>query len=194
MKLKEILFATHNKNKAIEIQKLLGHEFTVKTLVDVGFNDEIVETETTLKGNALLKSSVIHKRFSCNVFSDDTGLEVDALNGAPGVFSARYAGLQKSNDDNMALLLKNISPFTNKNARFKTIISLFWNNKHHFFEGIVEGKIIDKKRGGWGFGYDPIFIPEGYDLTFAEMSATEKNKISHRGKAVTKLVDFLSIC
>lgn len=189
---KELVFATHNANKAVEIQRLLGNRFSVKTLSDIDFHDDIAETENTLEGNAKLKSSFIHTRFNCNVFSDDTGLEVFALNGEPGVRSARYAGEQKSNQANMDLLLKKLERVEDRSAQFRTVISLYWDNQLHEFEGIVKGKIITDKRGTQGFGYDPIFVPDGLNTTFAEMSMEDKNKISHRGRAIQQMIDFLS--
>lgn len=188
----ELLFATHNTNKALEIQNILGDRFSIRTLSDLGFHEEIPETENTLEGNALLKSRFLHDKLHCNVFSDDTGLEVTALNNEPGVFSARYAGEQKDNQANMDLLLENLKMHKDRSARFRTVISLFWDNRSYFFEGIVNGVIIDQKRGNGGFGYDPIFKPNGYDQTFAEMSAEQKNTISHRGRAIQKMIDFLN--
>ncbi|MCB9262463.1 MAG: RdgB/HAM1 family non-canonical purine NTP pyrophosphatase [Flavobacteriales bacterium] len=187
-----LVFATHNAHKAFEIQAILGEAFNVKTLSDIGFFDEIEETENTLEGNARLKSDALFSKFNCNVFSDDTGLEVTALNGEPGVFSARYAGEEKDNQANMALLLKNLQPFADRSAQFRTVISLYFNGQHHFFEGVVKGTIITKKRGNAGFGYDPIFVPDGHSKTFAEMDKTEKNAISHRGRAIAKMVAFLT--
>lgn len=188
---KELVFATHNLHKAKEIQALLGQDFTIKTLSDIDVQDDIPETGESLEQNALIKSSFVYNTFGCNVFSDDTGLEVAALGGEPGVYSARYAGKEKNDDNNMALLLKNLKAFEDRTAQFKTVISLFWNDEHYLFEGIVKGIIIEEKRGLHGFGYDPIFIPDGYDQTFAEMDALTKNKISHRGKAINQMIDFL---
>ena len=192
MRKKELVFATHNRNKAKEIQEILGDTFIVRTLEDIGFHDEIIEDQTTLEGNAKLKSDHIYDRFSCNVFSDDTGLEVEALNGEPGVYSARYAGEEKNNEANMKRLLERLKNHTNRSAQFRTVIALYWNNSYHQFEGIVKGQIIKEKMGDKGFGYDPLFIPEGYTTTFAQMSSEEKNAISHRGRAIAKMVEFLS--
>ncbi len=189
---KELVFATNNANKASEIQAILGDSFRIKTLSDIQFYDDIEETETTLEGNAVLKSKHIYDRFQCNVFSDDTGLEITALKGEPGVYSARYAGDDKNNDANMDLVLAKLRSFDNKKARFKTVISLFWDNTPHVFEGVVTGHIISVKRGDHGFGYDPIFVPDGFDKTFAEMSSAEKNSVSHRGRAIAKMVAFLT--
>ncbi len=187
----QIVFATHNSNKTAEIQKLIGVGFSIKTLDEIGLSQEIPETSNTLEGNALQKSSFVYDKFKCNVFSDDTGLEVFSLKGEPGVYSARYAGEQKNNEQNISLLLKNLKGFTDRSAQFRTVISLFYENNNYMFEGIVKGKIIEKKRGSFGFGYDSIFVPEGYDKTFAEISLEEKNKISHRAIAFRKMFDKL---
>jgi XTP/dITP diphosphohydrolase len=189
---KELVFATHNRNKAIEIQQMLGDRFLVKTLEDIEFHEEIIEDQPTLEGNARLKSDHIYTRFSCNVFSDDTGLEVDALNGEPGVYSARYAGEQKDNEANMNLLLERLANKADRSAQFRTVIALYWNDEFYQFEGIVRGTITWEKMGDKGFGYDPLFIPDGHSRTFAQMSAEEKNAISHRGRAIAKMVYFLS--
>lgn len=186
-----LVFATHNANKAKEVQAMLGDDFWVKTLTNIGVHDEIPETQNTLEGNAHQKSSFIYQANHVNVFSDDTGLEVEALNGEPGVFSARYAGDQKDNDANMDLLLSKLESHSNRKAQFRTVISLYYNDQHHYFEGIVKGEINVSRSGDKGFGYDPIFTPEGYSKTFAEMNAEEKNAISHRGRAIRKMVDFL---
>ena len=186
-----LVFATHNANKAVEVQAMLGDEFWVKTLTDIGVHDEIPETQKTLEGNAHQKSSFIYQANHVNVFSDDTGLEVQALNGEPGVFSARYAGDQKNNDANIDLLLSNLKSHINRKAQFRTVISLYYQGKHHYFEGVVKGEINESRSGDKGFGYDPIFTPDGYTKTFAEMNAEEKNTISHRGKSIRKMVNFL---
>lgn len=188
---KTLVFATNNKNKAAEIQSLLGNTFIIKTLSEVGVTEDIPETGDTLEENAKIKSTYIHKLLSCDVFSDDTGLEVSALNGAPGVYSARYAGPEKSDSKNMSLLINKLSSFTDKRAQFRTVISLYKNGQHYTFQGIVKGTICNSKRGESGFGYDPIFIPIGSKLTFAEMDSQTKNSISHRGQAIKKMIAFL---
>ncbi|WP_070137880.1 non-canonical purine NTP diphosphatase [Crocinitomix algicola] len=187
----ELIFATQNKNKALEIQKMLPNTIRIKTLSEINCQDDIPETAPTLEGNAILKSNYVVEHFQVDCFADDTGLEVEALKGEPGVLSARYAGLQKDSNDNMDLLLERLKGQTNRKARFRTVISLVVNGESHLFEGIAEGVITESKSGSEGFGYDPIFQPNGYEQTFSEMTLTEKNKISHRGKAIQKLVDFL---
>lgn len=187
----DLIFGTHNPNKVSEIQQLVPDSVRVRSLSDIGLLEDIPEDQNTLEGNAIQKSQYIFDRFQCNVFSDDTGLEVEALNGDPGVFSARYAGPQKNSEDNMKELLLSLEQESNRKARFRTVIALFWNKKLHLFEGIVNGEITTKKRGIKGFGYDPVFVPEGFDQSFAEMSPEEKNRISHRGRAVKKLISFL---
>lgn len=188
----KLVFATHNQNKANEIEALLPEGFEVLTLDDIGVNTEIPETGTTLEENARIKAEYILKNFNTNCFADDTGLEVLALNNEPGVYSARYAGPQKSDQANISLLLENLKGVELRTAQFRTVIVLFLDGNMHEFEGIVQGKIIDSRRGDQGFGYDPVFVPEGYDKTFAEMNMEEKNKISHRGRALKKMVEFLS--
>ena len=187
----DLIFGTQNPNKVAEIQQLVPDSIRVRSLSDIGLFDDIPEEQNTLEGNAIQKSQYVFDRFKCNVFSDDTGLEVDVLNGEPGVFSARYAGPQKNSEDNMNKLLLSLKNETNRNARFRTVVALLWNQKLHLFEGIVNGVITHERRGSKGFGYDPIFIPNGYNQSFAEMSSVEKNKISHRGIAVKKLISFL---
>lgn len=188
----EIIFATNNAHKLGEVQTLLEDKFALKTLRECGITEDIPETAETLEGNALLKARYVYERTGADCFADDTGLEVDALGGAPGVRSARYAGEQHDFDANNALLLKNLEGETNRTARFRTVIALILDGKEYLFEGKVEGTIIDHMTGSEGFGYDPMFVPEGDTRTFAEMSADEKNAISHRGRAVAKLVEFLS--
>lgn len=188
---KEILFASGNINKIKEIQEILGGGYIVKGLKDIGFTGEIVEDAPTLEGNASIKSKYLFERLGCDCFSDDTGLEVEALNNAPGVYSARYAGEGNNAENNMNLLLKNLEGETNRKAQFRTVISLILDGKEYFFEGIVKGTINTELHGDEGFGYDPIFTPEGFDRTFAQMSSEEKNSMSHRGRAIEKLVDFL---
>lgn len=184
-------FATNNANKLKEIQSLLGDQFTLLTLEDIGCTQEIPEPFNTIAENAHGKSSFIWDHFQVNNFADDTGLEVVALHGDPGVRSARYAGPDRDPQQNMDLLLQNLQGQANRRARFLTIISLVLEGKFYAFEGIVEGTIVQEKRGTAGFGYDPIFVPDGYTKTFAEMSLEEKNRISHRAIAFGKLVQFL---
>lgn len=187
----KLVFATHNAHKTKEIRAAVGDIFEILSLDDLDFHDEIDEPYETLAENARAKSAFIHKKFDINCFGDDTGLEVDALDGRPGVYSARYAGPQCNAQDNMQKLLQEMEGAENRSARFKTVISLFLNGTEHQFEGVVEGEILTEKHGTDGFGYDPIFKPNGFELSFAEMPLHEKNKISHRGRAVQKLVEFL---
>jgi XTP/dITP diphosphohydrolase len=188
---KEIVFATNNLHKLEEVLPLLAEKYTVLSLNDIGCTEEIPETADTLEGNALLKAQYIYTNYGKNCFADDTGLEVEALDNAPGVYSARYAGEEKSAEANMDKLLQELNGKTNRNARFRTAIALIIDGKNYIFEGEVTGKIIENKRGTKGFGYDPLFIPTGYNQTFAEIALSEKNKISHRAKAVQKLITFL---
>jgi XTP/dITP diphosphohydrolase len=187
-----LVFATANKNKVNEIQQLIPSDIQLLSLKDINCLEEIPETQSTIEGNASQKAFYVYTNYHFNCFADDTGLEVEALDGKPGVLSARYAGESKKADDNMNKLLKELEGVSNRNARFKTVISLLVDGKEIQFEGIVNGTIIDEKRGEMGFGYDPIFVPIGYDTTFAEMDLSEKNKISHRALAVLKLVEYLS--
>ena len=186
----EIVFATQNKHKLEEIQKSLEIN-TNHLLADLNFFEDIPETENTLVGNALMKARFIHEKFHCNCFADDTGLEIDALHGAPGVYSARYAGPACSFEDNMRKVLSQMEGISNRKAQFKTVIALILDNKEYLFEGSVSGTILEKKSGTQGFGYDPIFLPDGYNESFAEMSAELKNRISHRAVATQKLTHFL---
>ena len=188
----QFVFASNNPNKIKEIQLLLPKEITILSLEDIDCLEEIPETAPTIEGNAILKANYVTKKYGYSCFADDTGLEVEALNGEPGVYSARYAGEQKNADANMNKLLTNLADRENRKAQFKTVICLNLNGNQHVFEGIIKGEIINEKRGSEGFGYDPIFIPNGYDKTFAEMPIAEKSKISHRGLAVEKLVAFLT--
>lgn len=188
---KVLVFATHNKNKVFEVQQLLGDGFEIRTLSDIACHDETEETGLTLSENASIKSSFVFNKYGLSCFADDTGLEVSALNGAPGVFSARYAGVQKSDNDNINLLLHNLKGNSNREARFKTVISCILDGKETFFEGILEGQIVSEKVGENGFGYDPIFKPNNYNITLAQMTIDEKNKISHRAKATLKFIEFL---
>lgn len=186
-----LVFASANKNKVVEVEKKLGGEIMLHGLSDIGCTEDIPETAPTLEGNARMKAQYVWEKYRRNCFADDTGLEVEALNGEPGVLSARYAGEHKSPSDNMDKLLKKLEGQSNRSARFRTVICLIVDGEEFFFEGIAKGTIIQQRRGGEGFGYDPIFIPEGYDITFAEMSMDEKNKISHRGKAIEQFKHWL---
>ena len=189
--MESIVFATNNKNKLQEIQHLLQDIVHISSLSDIDFNEDIAETEDTLIGNALLKAHAIYDKYDCNVFSDDTGLEIDALNGEPGVYSARYAGEDNNAQANMAKVLEKLEGIENRTARFKTIIALILNGQEYTFEGVVEGQILNERQGEKGFGYDPIFQPIGFTETFAQLPLTIKNQISHRGLAIKKLVAFL---
>ena len=187
----KIVFATHNAHKVSEVQAVLGSEYQLVTATEAGITEEIPETQPTIEGNALQKARYVYEHTGLNCFADDTGLEVEALNGAPGVYSARYAREHVSYADNNVLLLKNLAGCENRKARFRTVIALIVDGKEYLFEGRVEGAIATEPHGEGGFGYDPLFVPEGSQLTFAEMSSEAKNKISHRGRAVAKLVAFL---
>jgi XTP/dITP diphosphohydrolase len=187
-----LIFATSNQNKVLEIQKILPKKFNIKSLKDLNYFEDIPENETTIEGNAIFKAKYIYEKFNINVFADDTGLEVEALNGEPGVHSARYAGTTRNSEKNIKKLLKNLKNIKNRNARFKTVIALIIDNKLHIFSGIVEGYILDSPKGNNGFGYDPIFCPNGFDKSFAELTLKEKNLISHRSLAMKKLIDFIS--
>ncbi len=187
----KLVFATNNKNKIKEIKNLIGNSIELLSLAAIGCDVELPETSSTLKGNALQKAQYVYDNFGYNCFADDTGLQIDALNGNPGVYSARYAGLNCNSDNNMDKVLLELKHKTNRNAQFKTVIALIIDGKKSFFEGSVKGKIITKKCGVDGFGYDPIFKPDGYDITFSEMDLDEKNKISHRAKAVKQLANWL---
>jgi len=187
-----IIFATSNLNKLKEIENLIPKGININNLKDLNFNEEIPENEKTIEGNAIYKAKFIHAKFNVNVFADDTGLEVEALNGEPGVYSARYAGKECNSHKNIEKLLKNLINNKNRRARFKTIIALILSGKLYQFEGIVNGLISHSSNGNKGFGYDPVFVPEGYSKSFAELSLCEKNKISHRSIAVKKLISFIS--
>ena len=187
----KLVFASNNKNKIREIQLLLPDSIEVLSLEDIGCLEDIPETADTIEGNAILKADYVTRKFGYDCFADDTGLEVHVLNGEPGVYSARYAGEQKDANDNMDKLLLNLENHSDRAAQFKTIIALNLNGKQTLFTGIIKGKIIEEKIGTNGFGYDPIFVADGYDKTFAELSIEEKSGISHRGLAVKQLVDFL---
>ncbi|UCD60681.1 MAG: non-canonical purine NTP diphosphatase [Flavobacteriaceae bacterium] len=188
----DLVFATHNTNKLKEVGLLLPKNIRLISLEDIGCSEEIPETETTLEANAQLKADYITKHYGISSFADDTGLLIDALNGAPGVYSARYAGEEKDSEKNMEKVLNELKNSTSREASFKTVIALNVNSKRLLFEGIVEGKITYEKRGANGFGYDPIFIPTGYDQTFAQLPIQIKNEISHRGKALQKLIKYLA--
>jgi XTP/dITP diphosphohydrolase len=188
----KLVFATNNQNKLSEVAKLLPKNIELLSLKDINCTEEIEETGTTLSENALIKSKYIFDNYNRNCFSDDTGLEVDALNGNPGVYSARYAGDEGNSEKNMQKLLEELKGNLNRSAQFKTVISLIIEGKEYQFEGVCKGKILENKKGEKGFGYDPIFQPEGFDKSFAQMTKEEKGKISHRGKAIRKLIDFLS--
>lgn len=187
----KICFATNNKKKIEEVKAALGSNFTIVSLEEIGCFEELPETGDTLDHNAFEKARFVHEHYGVNCFADDTGLEVDALNGAPGVYSGRYAGEPRSDERNMALLMKNLENVDNRKARFRTIIALIIDGKEYAFEGVAEGEIIKEKKGSGGFGYDPVFKPKDFDKTFAELSLEEKNRISHRGKAVQALAKFL---
>lgn len=190
--MKEIIFATNNLHKLSEIRAILKSKFKILSLDEIGFHEDIPETADTLEGNASLKSGKIFKIFKMDCFADDTGLEVEVLNGKPGVYSARYAGEENDATKNTTKLLQELKNADNRKAQFRTVISLIIKGKEFQFEGIVKGEIAKKKSGVKGFGYDPVFIPEGYTQTFAEMSAEEKNTISHRAIATQKLAAFLN--
>ena len=187
----KILFATSNKNKAQEIAKLLPPHLEIITLEDLDLKEEIPETSLTIEGNAIQKANYITEHFNIDCFADDTGLEVKALNGEPGVHSARYAGDQRSDSDNIDLLLERLGDFEDRSAQFRTVIALNFSGQQHIFEGIVEGLIRMERIGNHGFGYDSVFEPENLGRTFAEMTTTEKNEYSHRARAIAKMITFL---
>jgi len=186
-----IVFATHNTNKVREIKPLFPSSIEIKTLTDIGITEEIPETAETIEGNALLKARFVYETTGLNCFADDTGLEVDSLNGAPGVYSARYAGENKTASDNISKLLTELNNKNNRSASFKTVIAAILDKKEYLFEGVVDGQVAVTPIGQSGFGYDPIFIPEGYDITFAQMTLEPKNALSHRSIAVKKFIEFL---
>lgn len=193
----KIIFATGNRNKLREIQALIGSRAELSTPADHGITEDIPEDQPTLEGNALQKARYIYEKTGMNCFADDTGLEVEALGGEPGVYSARYAAVNgagegHSSEANMALLLERLRGVENRRARFRTVIALILNGEEHLFEGIVEGEITRERSGAEGFGYDPVFRPTGYEQTFAEMPLELKNSISHRGRATAQLIEFLS--
>lgn len=190
--MKTLVFATNNKHKLDEVRKITSGLVNIVSLEDIDCHDDIPETSDTLEGNALQKAEYIKEHYGFDCFADDTGLEVEALNNAPGVYSARYAGSEHDSEANMNKLLQEMDTIENRKARFRTVIALLLNGKQYVFEGIVNGEIIKEKRGSSGFGYDPIFIPNNYTQTFAEMGNDIKNTISHRAEAVKKLNSFLS--
>ena len=192
----KIVFATNNQHKLSEIRQIIGNQIEILSLSDIGCHDDIPETADTLEGNALQKAQYVYDHYHLSCFADDTGLEVDALNGAPGVYSARYAGEGHDSEANMSKLLRELGNNNHRNARFRTVIALILSDgehvEKHIFEGIASGSIIKERRGTEGFGYDPLFLPDGYEMTFAELGNDVKNKISHRAKAVEKLAAFLT--
>jgi XTP/dITP diphosphohydrolase len=188
----KLVFATNNSNKIKELKTLIGNSIELMSLEDIDCLEEIPETSDTIAGNALQKAKYVFDNYGYNCFADDTGLEIESLNGEPGIYSARYAGKIKSAEQNIEKVLKKLENVKNRNAQFKTVIALIIDKKETLFEGIAKGEITQIKSGSEGFGYDPIFKPQGYNNTFSEMSIDEKNKISHRGKAVKKLTEYLS--
>lgn len=191
LKSKRLIFATSNPYKIKEVKAMLGDNFDIGGLKDIDCQEDIPETQPTIEGNALQKARYVVKHYGVNCFSEDTGLEIESLNMEPGVFSARYAGPQRNSEDNMNLVMEKLKNHNNRNARFKTVIALIIDGKEFTFEGIVNGTIAHQKTGTDGFGYDPIFLPEGKKISFAEMNKEEKNEISHRGRAVRKLIKWL---
>ena len=187
----KLVFATNNKHKLQEVRDIIGSGVEILSLSDINCNDDIPETADTLDGNALIKARYIYEKYNVNCFADDTGLEVDALDGAPGVYSARYAGDGHDSEANMKKLLENLTGKNNRDAQFRTVIALIIDGEEKLFNGIVKGKITEEKRGNSGFGYDPIFVPEGYSESFAQMDNSTKNSISHRYRATKQLSDYL---
>jgi XTP/dITP diphosphohydrolase len=190
--MQQLVFATNNAHKLEEVQAKAGDQIKLLSLDDIGCHDDIEETGLTFNENASIKSRYIYERYSLNCFGDDSGLEIDALNNEPGIYSARYAGKHGNHEANMDKVLEKLNGNANRKARFRTVISLMWNGEEYLFEGTVPGTIRNERCGTAGFGYDPIFQPDGYDITFAEMSMDEKNSISHRGRAVDELIAFLN--
>lgn len=187
----KLVFATNNRHKLDEVRAIVGDRVEVLSLNDIGCHDDIPETADTLQGNALIKARYIHEKFGVDCFADDTGLEVEALDGAPGVYSARYAGKECDSEANMQKLLQNLTGKSNRNAQFRTVIALIIKGEEKLFNGIVKGTITEEKRGDSGFGYDPVFIPEGFSESFAQMSGEMKNSISHRYRATLELSNYL---
>jgi XTP/dITP diphosphohydrolase len=190
--MKELIFVSHNAHKLEEVKAIVGNNFEVKNLSDINVFDEIPETGLSFKENAQQKAEYIYKKLNCNCFADDSGLSVDALDGEPGIYSARYAGEPCNMQNNIAKLLNNLKEKSDRSAQFTTVIAVVLDGEYHFFEGVIRGKIIDTPRGDNGFGYDPIFVPDGYDQTFAELPTEIKNNISHRAIAMQKFQDFIS--
>lgn len=188
-----LVFVTNNAHKIEEVTRALGGKIFLKGLKELGCNEDIPETSDTLEGNALQKARFVYERYGVDCFADDTGLEVEALDGRPGVYSARYAGEGKNFDDNMNKVLEELQNENKRRACFRTVIALIRGGQEYLFEGRVDGVILKEKRGSMGFGYDPLFMPDGFDLSFAEMDLDSKNRISHRGRAVQKLVEFLEL-
>ncbi|MBP6065292.1 non-canonical purine NTP diphosphatase [Bacteroides sp.] len=188
---KKLVFVTNNAHKLEEVTAILGNQIELLCLKDINCDTDIPETADTLEGNARLKATYIYQNYGLNCFADDTGLEVEALNGEPGVYSARYAGDAHNSEENICKLLHNLKTVTNRKAQFRTAVSLILDGKEYLFEGVIKGEITQTKQGNSGFGYDPIFKPEGYEQTFAELGNDIKNKISHRALAVSKLCEFL---
>lgn len=191
--MRKIVFATNNAHKMEEVAAMLGSEYRLVTLRECGITEEIPENEPTIEGNALQKARYVHERTGADCFADDTGLEVDALGGAPGVHSARYATDGHDFEANMRLLLRNMEGKSDRRARFRTVIALILDGEEYVFEGVVEGRITEQPAGDHGFGYDPVFVPEGETETFAEMTPERKNAISHRGRAVRRFADFMRL-
>ena len=189
----KLVFATNNKHKLDEIRKITTGKIKILSLADINCHEDIEETGTTLEENALIKARYVKDKYGYDCFADDTGLEVEALNGEPGVYSSRYAGANCNPEDNMIKLLSELRDSDNRNAQFRTVIAAITNGSEHLFEGVVKGSIIEEKRGSNGFGYDPVFMPDGYELTFGEMSDDVKNEISHRGVAMERFIAFLGI-
>lgn len=190
--MRSMVFATHNPNKVREVQEMLPAHFSIQSLADIGCTEDIPETQPTIEGNAVQKARYVYERYGINCFAEDTGLEVAALDGAPGVYTARYAGPQRDADDNMDLLLQNLEGKADRSARFKTVIALILDGEMHTFEGIVDGQIAEERSGTGGFGYDPVFLPEGRKESFAEMEKAAKNAVSHRAKALSGLLAFFA--
>ncbi|MBR5475927.1 MAG: non-canonical purine NTP diphosphatase [Bacteroidaceae bacterium] len=188
----KLVFATNNKHKLQEVRDILSDRVEVLSLADINCHDDIPETADTLQGNAIMKAQYIYQKYGVDCFADDTGLEVEALNGAPGVYSARYAGDGHDSEANMNKLLQNLTGENNRRAQFRTVIALIIKGEENTFDGIVKGEITEEKRGDSGFGYDPIFVPEGFSKSFAQMTNDEKNSISHRFRATEKLNDYLN--
>lgn len=191
--MKEIVFATHNPHKIRELQEMIGDKYKILSLTDIGCNEDIPENEPTVEGNAMYKAKYVFENYNVGCFADDTGLFIEALNGAPGVYSARYAGEHKNSNDNVDLVLNKLKNLENRNAYFCTVIAYKTENEEKYFEGIIRGVLTEKRFGEGGFGYDPIFKPLQSNLTFAEMNPMEKNKISHRGLAVQKFIEYINL-